>query len=135
MSMTTGLQAQDSISPATSTFDFNSAGQFQGNPGPFWISLQAWVQTPDPGATGAINFQITHKDPTGADIPSPVLQGNLILNDGTSRFNSAAEMIQRFDGASRWDLDLTLLPGSVGSALISYRVMVFPLDPSEFSPF
>lgn len=133
--MTTGLLAKDGIAPVTATYDFNTATQFDGNPGPFWCSLLAWVDTPDLGATGGLVFSVTHKDPTGADIISPNLTGNLVLNDGTSRFVTPPEMIQRFDGTSRWDLDTLVVAGSVGSALVSYRMMVFPLDPTEFSPF
>ncbi len=135
MSMTTGLLAKDGVAPVSATYDFNSATQFNGNPGPFWVSLLGWVDTPDLGATGALNFQVTHKDPSGADIVSSVLQGNLILNDGSSRFVTAPEMIQRFDGTARWDLDTAVIIGTTGAALVSYRLMVFPLDPSEFSPF
>lgn len=133
--MTTGLLAKDGVAPATATYDFNTATQFQDQVGPYWVSLLAWVDTADLAATGGLNFQMTHKDPSGIDIVSPTIQGNLILNDSTSRFETAPVMVQRFDGSARWDLDTTVIIGSAGSALVSYRMMVYPLDPSELSPF
>jgi hypothetical protein len=133
--MTIGLIEKDGIVPVNGSFDFNSAPQFQLFGGPHWLSLLAWVDTPDLAATGGLNFQMTHRDPTGADIVSSVIAGNLILNDGTSRFNTAPEMIQRQSATSLWTLDTTIIIGSVGTATVSYRMMVYPIDPSEFGPF
>lgn len=130
--MTTGLHSRDAIAPVSGSFDFRSATQFD-QVGPYWISLLAWVATAAP-LGGALVFNMTHKDPANNDILSPTLTGMLILADGTSIFSTAPEMISLFDTTSLWTLDTTLL-GLASTALVSYRVMVYPLDPSDLSPF
>lgn len=132
MTMTVGLRSQSSIVPATASFNFNSATQFD-QPGPYWISLLAWVSTPA-ALAGALAFSMTHDDAAGNTVLSPTIGGTLVLADGTAIFSTAPEMVVRLSGSSLWTLD-TLLIGLASTARISYRVMVFPLDPSEFSPF
>lgn len=132
MTMTTGLKSANSIVPSTASFDMRSATQFD-QVGPYWVSLLAWVSTANI-LSGALNFSMTHRDPAGNDILSPVITGNLILADGTSIFSTATEMIQLQSTTSLWTFD-TLLAGAALTARISYRMMVFPCDMTEFSPF
>lgn len=130
--MTTGLHERDTITPVSGSFDFRSATQFESQ-GPYWISLLAWVSTPD-ALAGALQFGMTHRDPAGNDILSPTLTGILVLADGTSVFSTAPEMIYLQSTTSLWTLDTTLL-GLALTAKVSYRVMVHPLDPGDLSPF
>lgn len=115
------LHKQDSIAPATDSLDFNLIASY---PGPFVVGLIAWVDTDDPLA-GALSFQMTHRDPTGADIVSPNIQGALSLSTGGARFATLMEPIVRQSGSSLWTFDTTLI-GIAGSALVSYRLIHFP---------
>jgi hypothetical protein len=55
-------------------------------------------------------------------------------SDATSTFSTAVEMIQLETTASLFVLDTTLI-GPAGAATIAYRMMVYPLDPGDYSPF
>lgn len=131
--MTVGLHSRDAITPVTSSFDFRvDATQFD-QVGPYWLSLLAWVST-SAALTGALQFGMTHRDPAGNDILSPTITGLLVLADGTSIFSTAPEMIYLQNTTSLWTFDTTLL-GLALTSKVSYRMMVYPLDPGDYSPF
>lgn len=130
--MTTGLRSVDGMTPVSGAFDMRSAEQFTRS-GPYWISLKAWVEVADVLAGGLL-FGMRYDDPIGNTVDSPSTSGLLNLSDPTSTFSSAVEMIQLEDDVSLWEL-YTILAGSAGTAQVGYRVMVWPIDEGEYSPF
>lgn len=132
--MTVGLKMANNTTPVTGSFDFNSAPQFD-QPGPYWISFIAWVETADLLA-GSLQLDLFNTDPTGVDSTIPIISFSpqLDLTNPASVVQSAVTLIQRQSGTSPLHFDTTLF-GLAGSAKIAYRIMVFPLDPTELSTF
>lgn len=130
-----GLRAQDTVTPATDSFDMNEATQFQGNAGPFLVSFIAWVETADLTA-GALQVDHVHRDAVGNDITLPIVSFSSQLNlaDPTSVVQSATTIVQRVSGSGLWQFNTTLF-GLAGSAKVAYRIMVSPTDPDNYSAF
>lgn len=130
-----GLRAQDTVTPATDSFDMNQATQFQGNSGPFLVSFMAWVETADLAA-GSLQVDHVHRDAVGNDVFLPIIgfSPQLNLADPLSVVQGATTIIQRVSGSGLWQFNTTLF-GSAGTAKIAYRIVVSPTDPDNYSNF
>lgn len=125
-----GLFARDAITPASFTFDLAAESQLN-HAGPYKVALIGWTDTPDVLA-GALLMTMTHRTPNGVNLQSPFTAGNIILADGSSYFSSTLEAIQRESSSSLWTLDAVLV-GLAGSAQCSYRLIVEPMESTDYS--
>lgn len=127
--MAIGLLSADGVSAASFSVDLAANTQLN-HAGPYLVQLIAWVHTADAGAVAG-QFAMTHRDPSGTDRASAGINGTLNLNDATSFFSTAVEGIQRQSSSSLWTLDFgAFMPGT---ALISYRLQISPLESTDYS--
>ena len=114
------VRARDNVVPGNFSVDFNDAADM---PGPFMVSISAWVTTADLLA-GIEQFSVNYDDPTASSrqVQFGALP-QLTLADPTSFFATEFQQINRLSGSSIWTFDSALVFGITGNALISYRIV------------
>jgi hypothetical protein len=128
--MAIGLFRRDAITAASFSFDLAAETQIN-HAGPYKVSLVGWCDTPD-ALAGFLIFTMTHRTPNGVDLQSPHIGGAINLADGASYFSTPRDCIVRQSSGSLWTLDATLA-GVAGSSLASYRLIVEPLESTDYS--
>lgn len=119
----------DGSAPTTHSFDIDTGDDvlFDG-PGPFWVSVQYWIDTPGGVGAGAFTADFNYVDPTG--VSRPISGSPISLQDPNGIYIGPITPVVRQSNSSAWTFDATLI-GIADGALISYRVMVMPGDIGE----
>ncbi len=126
------VRARDNVTPANFAVDFNDVID---TPGPYMVGISAWVTTADLLA-GVMQFAINYEDPTASMRQLQFgVATQLTLSDPTSQFSSDMLMLNRLSGSSIWTFDASLVFGSTGNALISYRIMHTSAAATDIQPW
>lgn len=121
--MTLLVAKADGVAPATEEFTLDHPS-VTDKVGPFLVALESWTHTADGSANG-YQVSLEYVDPVG--VTRVVQTSGLDLADPEGINVTQVTLIERLSDVSNFKFK-TLVLGSGGSALVSYRLAITPAD-------